>query len=432
MTRLMAAFAIVNACRSTPDCGSSAGSAQHYAGDASATAYSAEAHTIPYRVRGSANGTSLAQVLYVMAVGGDAPTAQKLVAALSYELQLNRDYLRAYYQEYNNKPPKAGLQLVTVIPEPLWAVSDYVKACLDAGTQQDQQTAGAVIVYVAAVSSYTIPHILYGRTNHTEVAASLAYSRCTAAPVPSSSPSPAPGATTAVQTIEHKGRKTTITNVAFPPTPPQPKRQYYIGFQSTVENADGLARVFTALPVIGFLLSGISAWTQLTPSITKSTTNVVTFPTPSPRIRIPPNGYVGTSTTVNSKVTNPAQISGLATGFLGSSLTYDQTVESVPTSDLQGLYAARNLSGQFISVLKCPVGDATPVPAPSAPPTPIPPAPDTATPTDPGTPACLDILRGNDITLEQTTELTMFRTIPKPPTNYLYGSPSPSPPPSPR
>jgi hypothetical protein len=312
--------------------------------------------------------------------------------------------------------------LVTVVPEPQCGISDYVSACMssaDLAAAGNQETAGAMIVNLTAVSTYTIPHILYGRTNHTDLQGTLAYSRCitpTPSPTPSGSPVPLTSTPTSWRyfTRDSKGKVSTVTTATLSTPSPPKKMLYYIGFQTTVQESDGKAQVFTALPIVGFLLAGISAWTQLTPSVTRSTTNVVTYPSPSPGAPIPPGGYVGQSTTLNSKVTNPAQINGLATSFLGSSLTYDQAVESVPTADLQGLNAARNLVGRFVSVLKCPVGDATPEPGPTYSPTPTPPSPDSAPATDYMTPACLDILRGNDITLAQTTEPVIFQTIPRP------------------
>src|SRR5580704_17190721 len=253
---------------------------------------------IPFHILAEPHETP-GPVLYVMAVGGDSATAKKVVANLAYQLQENR-FL--YIQETTNSAHALGL--VTVVPEPQWGISDYVSACMssaDLAAAGNQETAGAMIVNLTAVSTYTIPHILYGRTNHTDLQGTLAYSRCikpTPSPTPSGSPVPLTSTPTSWRyfTRDSKGKVSTVTTATLSTPSPPKKMLYYIGFQTTVQESDGKAQVFTALPIVGFLLAGISAWTQLTPSVTRSTTNVVTYPSPSPGAPIPPGGYVGQST----------------------------------------------------------------------------------------------------------------------------------------
>lgn len=352
---------------------------------------------IPFRLGSSDPSAPPPRILYVIATGGDAATAQKIVGRLANQLQVNR----AQYAKLAQSSGTYGkTQLVSVVPEPSWGIADYIAICRNSNPLDKNgpsPTAGAVIAYVSSVSQYTLQHILYGRTNLTDIVASLAYSKCsqfgTTPPLPAVVPVAKHQVTRGTSSTPFK----TLTDYNLTSAvPSQPNMQPYIQFETTVLASRGKANVITVLPVVGALLSVASIWSVFTPSITKSTQNVVTFPTPSPGLPLPPGGFTGTSTTSNSKTTNPAQFSSIGTGILGNSLTYESGAYSVSTGDLQGIYASGDLVAQFLGKLRCPWGDATPSPAPQSP-------PDEQKPDDTAnTPACLNILRGDDVRIEQT------------------------------
>jgi hypothetical protein len=334
--------------------------------------------SIPYRIPVDhsilpSSTLSPAKILYVFASGGDPATGQKLVARLARELQVNRSML---WEQLKYSNPKAALDLVVVMPEPYWGTSDYISACQSTYDLKPGQlgttglTAGAVIVYISSVASYTLSHFVV-RTNHTEIDASLAYSMCSPTPLVSPTPTPPPDrvTVTAVHNVTRGSRRTTTTDYTVgkgsydPPTP----TPYYIPFQTQVFVADGKAPIVTPFPLIGIILSGISAWTALTPSVTKSTQNLTTFATPAPGSIMPPFGYVASSTTANQKVTNASQLTPVAAGFLGSSLQYEGSVTGIATADAQAINASGTIVGQFLTKLRCPYAEEAPAtPSPNA------------------------------------------------------------------
>jgi hypothetical protein len=106
-------------------------------------------------------------------------------------------------------------------------------------------------------------------------------------------------------------------------------------------------------------MSGVAAWATLTPSVTKSTTNMAVFPTPIPGNPIPPGGVVSSSQTVNSKTTNSSQLGAFATGFLSSSLSYEGQVTGVPTTDWQAYNAASDVISDFVHEMQCPASSSS-------------------------------------------------------------------------
>ena len=110
-------------------------------------------------------------------------------------------------------------------------------------------------------------------------------------------------------------------------------------------------------------MSGVAAWATLTPSITKTTVNSLSFPTPVP---LSPGGTVTGSTTTNSKVTNASQLGAVATAFLGSSLNYENAITAIPTTDFQGINASIDTVNRFLAAMDCPdvPDDSSPTPPP--------------------------------------------------------------------
>ena len=273
-----------------------------------------------------------------------------------------------------------------------------------------------MIVYISSVSQYTLQHIILGRTNLTDLVASMAYAPCV---VVSPTPTPPLPGLKSVPTSKHELTKRdsnivlkTVTDYSLTSPSAAPSMQPYIEYETAVQASRGKANIVTILPIIGVLLSAVSAWSVFTPSITKTTTNVVTFPTTTP---LPPGGVVGSSTTVNSKVSNAAQFGAIGTGVLGSGLTYDTSAYSIQTSDLQGVFAADDLVAGFLGTLKCPWGDATPSPPPQPP-------LKFQLEKDARTPACLNVLRGGEVYLDQTKDWNLPPSSNPHPPPQLTGS----------
>jgi hypothetical protein len=294
------------------------------------------------------------KLVFVLAIGADPGVRQKVVATLTREMQRNEKKI----------VDAKGQTPVKFVPEPDWGIPDYIGACQPADEKNPSDlTAGALIAGLDSVSNFTETAYVY-RTNVTELKGTLFYSICpygqpatTLAPTPTQpstpAPMPSPYKLTKLAKIERAGGTTTITHLE--PTPKPAPSPPVIVWQTNIIQGNGAYGFATLLPILGLLAAAVSAWTAFTPSVVKSTVNTYAYPTPS--AGLPPGGSVTQSQTTNSKTSNASQLSGVATGFLGSSLTYDASQTGINTADRQTRDAVSHLVGQFIDALRCPLND---------------------------------------------------------------------------
>jgi hypothetical protein len=317
-------------------------------------------------------------VLYLLAIGGDAPTRQKFVASLAHEL--HRAVL--HYGTLNETP------MAHLVPMPDWGLSDYMSAC---STVYSGYTpvSGALIVAITQSSAYTGSHFVI-RINHNVITASLFYAGCNAKVPPSPTPAPtcpppparkgsemsnatsrsepskldcvyaslptagAPPPTNATEISRQyvRGRfngkdidrLVSSWNIPTPapasqqPTPPP----YFLIWNSPVRDADGQARFYTPLPLLAILMTLVSGYTALAVTHSSSSVNTTVFATPLPWQPVPRGGIVTTNSTTNGTGSNvaTAYLSAIATSFLTSSLAYDTALFTTPTADRQTRDAA--------------------------------------------------------------------------------------------
>lgn len=290
------------------------------------------------------------KLVFIIALGADPGVRQKVVATLTAEMQKNQAAVT------KGQPP------VQFVPEPDWGIPDYISACQPADDKNPSDlTAGALIAGVDSVSNFTETAYVY-RTNVTELKGTLFYSICpygqpatNIVPTPPSTPTPKPSPykLTKLARIDHTGSTTIVAH--FEPAPKPVPSPPVIVWQTNIIQGNGGYGFPTLLPILGLLGAAVSAWTAFTPSVVKSTVNTYVYPTPP--AGPPAGGSVTQSQTTNQKTTNASQLSGVATGFLGSSLTYDASQTGINTADRQTRDAVSHLVGQFVDALGCPLNE---------------------------------------------------------------------------
>lgn len=338
-------------------------------------------------------------VVYVLAAGGDSTTRQKFIATLTEQLQsIQTDYI--VNQPWN---PEARLPL-NLIPEPDWAISDYTNACqssyealnsasdpsdppssndegagssLTLARTANDPVAGALIVGINSIAGWVDGRYYIWTTNNTRIWANLYYSVCDtkvkpkASPEPNPTPAPKKSAKPPQATAQRvsttvglvNGKPTAIlhtsTDYTFStskssPSPPP----YSIGWYSQLWESTGTQPFFTPLSAVAVIMAGVSAWAAFTPQVTKSTMTTTQFPTPSPGSTVPPYGFVTTSATNNSKVTNPNNFGTLANTFIGGqNINIATNLSLSATNDQTTASAVSNIVTKFVNgALECPGG----------------------------------------------------------------------------
>jgi hypothetical protein len=288
------------------------------------------------------------RALFVIADGGDAPTRGRFVSEVARQLQ-------TYY---------AISPQLQLIPEPTWAVTDYMNTCAKfAGV-----TAGALIVEVASMSNGA-GNWFFQRASWTELSGELLFSSCTLdrsqgsggseASTAESTPNPlTPVNQLAWKKGEKKGEKTLVFSVFNTPAPKPTPTPYRIEWVTNVHDESGRLRNVSPLPVTGVLLALVSSAAAIFPSRTTIGENTIVYPTPYPWLPGSSNGYVSRSETTNQTVTNPQSESTIATGFLSSSLLYDTNVNSLqPSYDDTSMRAVRAIVAGFLKEVGCPLAD---------------------------------------------------------------------------
>ena len=181
---------------------------------------------IPFLI---SDGKSARKVVYVFGISGDAPTRARFVSTLTERLQSDYD-----------------LGATVLVPEPEWGVSDYINVCQN----YSANTSGALIVSIGAMTAGAHSYFV-GRSNWTQIHASLLYSRCEAspptpapmpAPIPTPIPTPMTGGSTVVTTPNTKDptKDVTVVTTNWTVSPkPTPTPNYSIRWQSAVKDERG-------------------------------------------------------------------------------------------------------------------------------------------------------------------------------------------------
>jgi hypothetical protein len=310
---------------------------------------------IPYK---NDNG-SPRKVVYVLAMSGDALTRAKFVSTLTRQLQSDYD-----------------LAKTKLLPEPDWGVADYISAC----QTSPAYTSGALIIGIGAISTGAHSYFI-GRSNWTQIHASLFYSLCAGPtpaptpipPTPTPNPSPPTGGSTVVSTPNSKDATKDLTvvttNWTVAPSP-APSPYYSLRWQTDVQSERGKVGFLTPLPALGFLLTLVAGYTAVAPSRTSTGMVTTVFATPPPFIPFPAKGAVTQSVDTRTSTTNVSQFGGIATALLTQSLSYSGNVQSVVTTDEQTLKAIDNVVKDFLYQLNCKkknlVPGETPAPNPSS------------------------------------------------------------------
>lgn len=293
------------------------------------------------------------QVLYVVADGGDSSTRGRFVSEVTRQLQ-------SFYQI------PAGLILV---PEPSWAVSDYMNAC--ANVTANTKTRGALVVEVASISNSSA-NWFWQKASWTELSGALLFSSCiqdhsksSTGSGPSTSeatPNPLTPISQKEITWQFEPKKrplqslqrikySTFNTPAPKATPPPP---YAMRWATNVYDQTGYTKNVTPLPVVGVMLSLVTVGIPFIPSRTSTGQDTVVYPTPYPWLPGSSNGYVSQRQTTNTTTTNTQNETTLATGFLSSSITYDQNLNALPsTSDDSSMRAVRNVVAGFLREIGC-------------------------------------------------------------------------------
>lgn len=327
-------------------------------------------------------------ILYVLAIGGDAPTRQKFVASLTQGMQyIQWQYLTQSTSQGDDFQVLAAT--TTFIPEPDWGIADYTSACVAkySPTPDYKPTIpdGALIVGIDQISSYTDSHF-FSRTNRNIIHATLFYSRCDAAKSNSGDDSsdskgsasaprsqcstPLPNDTTSPFQVSCRRIRTMVTgsdvdkiisNWSIPTPPPKAKTTppYYLQWQTGVSTEQGATPVLTLLPAVGLLLSLVSGYTALAPTRSSTSATTTIFATPLPWRPPPPNGYVSGSVQTNVSAVNESQFGAVASGFLAGSINYNSNLTSIPVGDQESLLAVKKVTYDFYKSMGC-----SPLPSP--------------------------------------------------------------------
>jgi|HubBroStandDraft_4_1064222.scaffolds.fasta_scaffold00014_80 hypothetical protein len=293
------------------------------------------------------------QVLFVLADGGDAPTRGRFVSEVTRQLE-------TFYQVPHG---------ILLVPEPTWAVPDYMNAC--ANVTANTQTRGALIVEITSVSNSSA-NWFWQKASWTELSGALLFSSCaqdhsksnagSGAGTAESAPNPLTPVSQKDITWEFGAKKgpqqglqrikySTFNTPGPKPTLPPP---YVMRWGTNVYDQTGYTKNVTPLPVAGVALSLVSVAIPFIPSRTATGQDTTVYPTPYPWLPGSPNGYVSQRQTTNTTTTNTQSETTLATGFLGSSITYDQNLNALPsTTDDSSMRAVRNVVASFLQEVGC-------------------------------------------------------------------------------
>jgi len=271
--------------------------------------------------------------IFVLGTGGDPSIRGKLIASFVEEFQLQQ------YGLAND---------AWLIPEPDWTASDFVNQC----SKDWQHTDGALVIGYVASATWARDELLR-RRSWTELQANAMYAECSPPKIVSVTPTRVLGRAN-IETAKPAA-------VAYT-------------WHSRLWGGSGYTNTDTKLAALSILLSLGSAYLTFSPSKTATSVSTRIFPTPAP---LPPVGVLSSVVTTTQSVTNPSGSFGsIATGLLGQSLLYTQSITAIPSGDNQLWDAAYNAARSIIAEMNCPKPPPSPPPSPLASPLPSPtPAP---------------------------------------------------------
>jgi hypothetical protein len=253
---------------------------------------------IPWQLPAQA-GTGNRPVIFVLGIGDDKAMVGKLVSTLTVYLNDGREESGYYFD--------SGAVLV---PEPSWSPADYAAQC-----EGSPNVRGAIVVDITAAGSGAADEFIR-RRNWSAIEATALYAACNRS-TPSSHGSPA-----------------------------------YV-WVSDIAMKQNQRITLTPLTPLAMLLMLGAAYEEFAPSRTTSTTTTRTLPNPTP---IPKSGRVTQISTTNAQTLNAAGLSSVAGSFLGSAISYTNTVAPLtqsPTVDQQTWDTLQSVAIALVRNMNC-------------------------------------------------------------------------------
>jgi len=240
-----------------------------------------------------ASSSGYQPVIFVVGLGGDPAMAAKLVSTLA--VYLNDGKGETGYHFKNN---------AVLIPEPGWSTDEFAKQCEGSPAVQ-----GAIIVDITATGKGASDEFIR-RRNWTAIEATALYATCD-----NQTPS-------------------------------------YVWLSDIVKVESHQITVTPLTPLAALLMLG-AAYEVFAPARTTSTGSTNTFPNPSP---IPSAGRVTQVVTTNSTTLNASTLTGVATGFFSSSISYTNGVAPLtqePSVDQLTWNALQSVAFELIKDMNC-------------------------------------------------------------------------------
>jgi hypothetical protein len=249
------------------------------------------------------------------------------------------------------------------VPEPSWALTDYISTC-----KTDSSTAGALLVGVVATAGGGADRFVYRRST-IQLAGNAIYVECATPDKGGGSDTTKPPADTAIlysgECITRAVRQSstfdisqatlkercTPTTLAPSPTPSPDKGVPKISWASRVWYSADTVRTATLLPVLTLILAGASVYETFRPSSTSQTVTTKIYPTATP---IPPRGELSSIVTTSQNVTNPgATLGTIATGLYAQALSYTNSATAILDNDEQGWRTAEGVVSGIMGDMNC-------------------------------------------------------------------------------
>ncbi len=232
-------------------------------------------------------------VIFVIGLGGDPAMSAKLISTLAVYLNDGRSETGYHFDGD-----------AVLIPVPTMTLTDYIKECADSPAVK-----GAIVVTITATGKGATDEFIR-RRSWTAIEANAQYAKC-------------------------EDRTPSYT------------------WTSDLAKVEDNKVTLTPLTPLAALLMLAAAYEVFAPARTTSTQSTVAFPNPSP---IPPAGRTTTIATTNSTTLNASSLTGVATGFFASSISYTNAVAPLtqePSVDQLTWGALQSIAYELITDMNC-------------------------------------------------------------------------------
>jgi hypothetical protein len=241
-----------------------------------------------------------APVIFVLGSGADPATVAKLVSTLAVYL--------------NDGVESAGYHFADdaiLIPEPTWTTDYYANQC-----ENSPNVEGAIVVNVTAAGAGASDEFISRRTWNA-IEATATYAQCSHA---------------------NSGSRGGVPAFVW---------------ASNIAQVTSHHSTFTPLLPLSLLLTLGAMYEEFVPQRTNQITSRKLIPSPKP---VPSGGYTSEVDTANTTVLNAAQVGSIASGFLGSSITYTNSaapLQQSPTVDQQTWNTLQTIAIKLIADMNC-------------------------------------------------------------------------------